>query len=195
MLRRCKNIFFEYTKLWLLVLFPNFYPLCQHQRQSHQLNRGFINISEDELWPAPFQIIEIQLEKVSSQKKAEEQRQKEHRKCVCNRYQDSDFGISYLHRRCLKSWAKPANKFCQATLIYWTLFFSDSWPVLMNNVLCMVTDSVKAAIYLDCVGILVLKLMNQNSEHWSSSIVINLYKQVSMMEDSTEIDCGDVLQV
>lgn len=65
----------------------------------------------------------------------------------------------------------------------------------MNNVLCMVTDSVKAAIYLDCVGILVLKLMNQNSEHWSSSIVINLYKQVSMMEDSTEIDCGDVLQV
>lgn len=41
----------------------------------------------------------------------------------------------------------------------------------------LVTDSVKAVIYLACLGILLLKLMNQNSEHRSSSIVINLYKQ------------------
>jgi len=47
----------------------------------------------------------------------------------------------------------------------------------MNNVPCLVTDSVKAAIYLDCLGILLLKLMNQNSEHRSCSIVINLYNQ------------------
>jgi len=46
----------------------------------------------------------------------------------------------------------------------------------MNNVPHIFTDGVKTAIYLDCVGILLLKLMNQNSEHWSSSIMINLYK-------------------
>lgn len=47
----------------------------------------------------------------------------------------------------------------------------------MNNVPCLVRDSVKAAIYLACLGILLLKLMNQNSECRSSSIVINLNKQ------------------
>lgn len=65
----------------------------------------------------------------------------------------------------------------------------------MNNVPCLVRDSVKAAIYLACLGILLLKLMNQNSECRSSSIVINLNKQASMMEDGAEMDCGEVLQV
>lgn len=41
----------------------------------------------------------------------------------------------------------------------------------MNNMPCMFTDSVKTAIYLDCVGILLVMLINQNSERWSSSKV------------------------
>lgn len=58
----------------------------------------------------------------------------------------------------------------------------------MNNVPSLVTDNVKAAIYLACLGILLPKLMNQHSEHRRGILVINLYKAVSMMEDSTEMD-------
>lgn len=61
----------------------------------------------------------------------------------------------------------------------------------MNNMPCMFTDSVKTAIYLDCVGILLVMLMNQNSETGAVARW-NTLQAISVIENGREKGCGDV---